>query len=61
MDINYLLAREQIELFNATKADDPRAKEVHLGLAHLYRRQREGMRIRPSTMNVITERPVIPA
>lgn len=61
MDINYLLAREQIELFNATKASDPRAKEVHLGLAHLYRRQREGVRPRPLAANVIVERPVIPA
>lgn len=36
MDINYLLAREQISLLRATHADTPEARHAHAGLARGY-------------------------
>lgn len=37
MDLNYILAREQIELMRARAAAQPAARAAHQGLADLYR------------------------
>jgi hypothetical protein len=37
MDINYLLAREQVSLMRAASTRSPEARHAHQGLAHGYR------------------------
>lgn len=36
MDVNYLLAREQISLIRATQSPTPEARHAHRGLARGY-------------------------
>ncbi len=44
MDLNYILAREQIELMLARAATAPGARAAHQGLADLYRERIDSRR-----------------
>jgi hypothetical protein len=44
MDLNYYFHREQVERVRAQHAGSGEARDAHLGLAHLYRREIDAYR-----------------